>query len=188
MDFLWVGEVGVDVVLLVGQRSGHDGRAELPDDVGDDGLVGDTDADGLFLALEDARDVVVGLQNEGERPGQVALHHLEDIIVDGLGELAQHAEVVEDEREIGLLLLDALDLADALKSARAVDAATQAVQGVGGEDDGAAVSQAFQYHFDVSRVGIRWIEFEYHRLAKNRAKIMNLQMRNAECGMRNKKS
>jgi hypothetical protein len=78
---------------------------------------------------------------------------------------------VEDEREVGLLLPDTFDLADALEGARVVDATAQAVQGVGGEDDGAAVSQAFQYHFDVSRVGIRWIEFEYHRLAKNRAKI-----------------
>ena len=64
MDLLGVGEVGVDLVFLVGQRGGHDGTPELPDDVGDDGLVGDADADGLLLALEDARDVVVGLQDE----------------------------------------------------------------------------------------------------------------------------
>ena len=61
----------------------YDGRAELLHDVGDDRLVGDTDADGFLLALEDARDVVVGLQNESERSRQVALHHLKDIVVDG---------------------------------------------------------------------------------------------------------
>ena len=78
---------------------------------------------------------------------------------------------MEDEREISLFLLDALDLADALEGARIVDATSQTVQGVGRKDDGASVSQAFQYHLDITRVGIRWVEFEYHRLAKNRAKI-----------------
>ena len=97
VNLLRVGEVGVDFVFLIGQRGGHDGRTELPDDVSDDRLVGDTDADGFLLALEDAWDVVVGLQDEGERPRQVTFHHLEDIVVDGLGELAQHTEVVEDK-------------------------------------------------------------------------------------------
>ena len=88
VDFLRVGEEGVDFVFLIGQRSGHDRRAELPDDVGDDRLVGDADTNGFLLALEDARDVVVGLQDEGERPWQVALHHLEDVVVDRPCELA----------------------------------------------------------------------------------------------------
>ena len=88
VDFLRVSEVGVDFVFLVGQRSGHDGLAELPDDVGDDGLVRDTDADSFLFALENARDVVVGLKDEGERSGQVAFHHLEHIVVDRLCELA----------------------------------------------------------------------------------------------------
>ena len=167
MDFFWVGEVGVDFVLLVGQRCGHDGGTKLPDNVGDDGLVGDAYTDGLLPALEDARDVVVGFKDEGERPRKVALHHLEDVVVDGLGELTQHAEVVEDEREVGLFLADALDLADAFEGAWVVDAAAQAVQGVGREDDSATVAQAFQNHFDVARVGICRVEFEYHRLAKN---------------------
>ena len=167
VDLLRVGEVGVDFVFLVSQRRGHDGTTKLPDDVGDDRLVGDADTDGLLLALEDARDVVVGLQNEGEGSRKIALHHLEDIVVDGLGELTQHAEVVEDEREVGLLFLDAFDLADTLEGARVVDAAAQAVQGVGREDDGATVGQAFQDHLDVARVGIGRVEFEYHRLTEN---------------------
>ena len=167
INLLRVGEVGVDLILFISQGGGHDRRTELPHDVRDDGLVGDADTDGLLLALEDARDVVVGFQNEGEGPRQVALHHLEDVVVDGLGELAQHAEVVEDKREVGLLLFDALDLADALEGARVVDAASQAVQGVGREDDGAPVSQTFQNHLDVAWVGIRRVEFEYHGLAKN---------------------
>ena len=167
VDFLRVSEVGVDFVFLIGQRSGHDGRAELPDDVGDDGLVRNADADGLLLALEDAGNVVVGFKDEGERPGQVALHHLEDVVVDGFGEFAQHAEVVEDEREVGLLLLDALDLADALKGARVVDAAPETVKRIGRKDDRAAVGQAFQNHLDVTGIGVGGVEFEYHRLAKN---------------------
>jgi len=160
VDFLGVGEVFADFVLLVKQRSGHDGRAELPDDVGDDGLVRDTDADGFLFALEDARDVVVGLQNESEWARQVALHHLEDIVVDWLGEVRQHAEVVEDERKVGLLLADAFQLADTLQGLGLVDATTKAIDGVGGEDDDAAVSQTFQYHLDVARVGVCWIEFQ----------------------------
>jgi len=160
VNLLGVGEVFADFVFFVEQRSGHNGRAKLPDDVGDDGLVGDADADGLFLALEDARNVVVGLQNEGERSGQVALHHLEDIVVDGLGEVAQHAEVVEDKREVGLLLADAFQLADALQGLGLVDAASETIDGVGGEDDDAAVGQAFQYHLDIARVGIGRIEFQ----------------------------
>ena len=174
VNLLWVGEVGVDLVFLVGQRSGHDGTPELLDDVRDDGLVRDADANGLLFALEDARDVVVGLQNEGERPGHVTLHHLKDIVVDGLGELAQHTEVVEDKRKVGLLLLDAFDLAYALEGARVVDATAQAVQSVGGEDDGAAVGQALQDHLDITRIRIRRVEFEYHGLAKNRAKIVKM--------------
>ena len=90
-------------------------------------MVWNADADGLLLALEDARDVVVGLQDESERPRQVALHHLEYVVVDGPGELAQHAEVVEDEREIGLLLLDAFNLADAFEGVWVVDATAQTV-------------------------------------------------------------
>ena len=109
-------------------------------------MIGDADTDGFLFALEDAWDVVVGLQDEGECSRKVALHHLEDVVVDGLGELAQHAEVVEDEREVGLLLLDAFDLADTLKGARVVDATSQAVQGVGGEDDGAAVQPELSYN------------------------------------------
>ena len=131
-----VGEVRVDFVFFVGQGGGHDRTPELLHDVRYDWLVGDADADGLLLALEDARDVVVGLQNESERPWQVAFHHLEHIVVVGLCKFTQHTEVVEDKREVSLLLLDAFDLADALEGARVVDAAAQAVQGVGGEDDG----------------------------------------------------
>lgn len=173
VDFLRVGEVFADFVFGVKQRSGHDGRAELPDDVGDDGLVGYADADGLLLALEDARDVVIGLQNEGERTGKVALHHLEHVVVDGLGEVAQHAEVVEDKGEIGLLFANALELADALQGLGLVDAASQTVNRVGGEDDDAAVSQTFQNHLDITRVGIGRVKFEYHGFTKNRAKILN---------------
>ena len=172
MDFLRIGEVGVDFVVLVGKRSGHDGRAEFPDDVGDDGLVGDAYADGFLLALENAWNVVVGLQNEGERAGQVAFHQLEHVVVDGFGELAQHTEVVEDKGKIGLFFSDALQLADAFQGLGIVDAAAQAVKGVGGEDDHAAVGQAFQNHLDVTWVGVRWIEFEYHGVAKNRAKLV----------------
>ena len=67
---------------------------------------------------------VVGIQDEGKRTGKVAFHHPIKFVADGFGELTQHTEVVEDEREVGLLLTDTLDLADALKSFWAMDVAT----------------------------------------------------------------
>jgi hypothetical protein len=41
-----------------------------------------------------------------------------------------------------------------------VDAAAETIEGVGGEDDGATVGQAFQDHLDVARVGVCRIEFK----------------------------
>ena len=58
-------------------------------------MVGDADTHGLLLALEDAGDVVVGVQDESERAGQVSFHHLIDLVADGAGKLAQHAEIME---------------------------------------------------------------------------------------------
>ena len=146
----------------------------LSDDVGNDGLVGNADADGFLFALEDARDIVVGFKNKGERARQIAFHHFEDIVVDGFGEIAQHTKVVEDERKVGFLLAYAFNLADALKGLGLVDAATQTVKRVGREDDGTSVGQTFQYHLDVSRVRVVRVKFENHRLTIERAKIVKI--------------
>ena len=77
---------------------------------------------------------------------------------------------MEDKRKVGLLLLDAFDLADTLEGAWIVDATAKTVQGVCREDDGTTVGQAFQNHLDVARVRICRVEFEYHRLAKKSCK------------------
>ena len=167
VDLLGIGEITAELVVFVHQGRGHDRGPQLLHQVRDDRLVRDADADGFLLALEDARNVVVGFQDEGEGTGQVAFHHLEHVVVDGLGEVAQHTEVVAHELEIGFLLADAFDLADALKGALVADAATETVKRVGREDDGAAIGQTFQDHLDVTRVRVRWVEFEYHGLEKN---------------------
>lgn len=85
VDFFGVGEIAAHFVFVIDDGGGHEGRTELFDEVGDDGLVGDADADGLFLALEDARHVVVGVEDESESARQVAFHHLEDVVADGGG-------------------------------------------------------------------------------------------------------
>ena len=61
---------------------------------------------------------------------------------------------------MSFFLSNALYLSDTFKSFGASYAATYAVDGVGGEDDHAAVGQAFQYHLDIARIGVRGIEFQ----------------------------
>ena len=146
VDLLGIGEIAAHLIFLIHQGGGHDGGAQLFHQVGDDGLVGDADAHGLLLALEDPRDVVVGIEDESEGAGEVAFHHLIDLVADGTGELAQHAQVVEDEREVGFLFLDALDATDAIQHLWAADVAAHAIDRVGREDDDTVVVEVKNHH------------------------------------------
>ena len=122
--------------------------------IGDYRLIRDTDTDSLFIALENARNIVVGFQDEGESAWQIALHHLEHLVADGFCKLRKHAEVVEYKRKMGFLLADALYLRNALVSFIAVDTATYAINGVGRENDNPVALEAIKNHLDVTRIGI----------------------------------
>ena len=60
--------------------SGHDGIAQQFDNPDGDVVVGNTDANGLFLALEEVGNRVGGVQYEGEWAWQCTPHHLESMI------------------------------------------------------------------------------------------------------------
>lgn len=80
---------------------------------------------------------------------------------------------MEDNGKVRFFLADALDLADSFHDFLVAQVAPHAIDGVGGEDDDAAVGKAFQYHLDVAWVGVFFVKFDKHRFEFDRKSTKN---------------
>jgi len=95
-------------------------------------MVGNTDPYGFLFALEIMRDIIIGIQDEGEGAGQCFSHQAEDMIRYGPGKISKMAKVTADKGKIGLFPLDALDLRDPVNRPDLGDVASQSIDRIRG--------------------------------------------------------
>ena len=87
------------------------------------------------------------------------LHQFEGRVAD-LGIGTDIGKVVADDRQVALLRIDPLDLADTLNRTHIQRVATHRIHGIGRIDDKAAVSQDVDDLVDLFLIRILWIYFD----------------------------
>ena len=138
--------------------------AELAHDLADDVVVRDAHADGLFVALQEFRDAVVGLKDKGVGTREHPFHRLEHTVVKGFGVVRQVAQVMADKRQVILFLLLADDGDDALDALLFENVTPDSVDRVGRVNDDAAVLQTLHHGIHSLRVWVLGVNLQQHNL------------------------
>ena len=97
--------------------------------------------------------MIISFQDKRKRSRQRFLHEFKGCIAHS-GVIGNMAEIVTDKRKIVFLRFDTLDTGHLLDRAGIMNITPQAVHGIGGVDDHAAVAQAFGYFTDAAGIGI----------------------------------
>jgi hypothetical protein len=134
VDQFGIGRIFDDLILVM-NGGGHDGIAQQFYDPQRDLVIGNTDPNRFFLALENIGDLVVGIENKSEGTGESAAHKLVNSIRYRAGIVGQLAQAAADKGEIGFFLLHSLDLGHPLDGFPAGYIATQPINRIGGVDD-----------------------------------------------------
>jgi hypothetical protein len=100
------------------------------------------------------RNIVIGIQDEGEWAGQCFSHQAEDMIRKGPGKIGKMTKVMADKGKIGLFPLDAFDLRDPVDRLDLGDVASQSIDRIRGIDHQAATMQAIGNDLEMTLTGI----------------------------------
>ena len=153
---LGIGAAAGTITALNG--GGEDRLAKLLHDGTGHAMVWHTDANGLLVAVQDLGHLRARFEDEGKWAWKGLLHHLKHRLVDHPGVLGDVAQVGANEGEVMLSGIDALDLADAFDGALVGDIAAHAIDGVGGIDDDASVSEHVHHLLHAARVGVFFVK------------------------------
>ena len=156
VDEFGVGDIFDVLLLVVGQGHGQQRRVELADDFARDGVVRHADAHFAAVA-EDFRQAASCGEDEGERPGQVALHELERRGIH-LGILADVRQVVADDGQAVLPRVNALQAADALDGPFLQGVAADGVARVRRVDDESSVAEQVGDAEEVGRIVVLFVK------------------------------
>ncbi len=142
------------LLIFQGQGGAEDGMAEFAEYGLTNGMVGYANTDGFAFGAQNFGHFFAGFQNKGIRAGQVLFQKAVQWRADGLGILAEVAEVAAQEGELHLEGIDAFNLADALNGFGVLNAAADAIDRIGGINDDPAFSQGFHQDFNLPFVRI----------------------------------
>ena len=125
-------------------------------------MVGNTDPYRFLFALKIMRNIVIGIQDEGEWTGQCFSHQAEDMIRYGPGKIGKVTEIMADEGKIGIFPFNALDLRDPVDSLDLGDVASQSIDRIRWIDHQPPAVQAIGDDLQMTLTGIIWMYSEDH--------------------------
>ena len=142
--------VGIFLYHVAGEGGAEDGVLQFFDEGAGDDIIGNAKPDGILTAFQDAGDLFAGGQDKGIGPREIGFQQTVERGGDAFRVVAQIAEVVTDERELGFGGVDVFNAADAFYRFMLKDVAAQAINRIGGVYDDSAVEQAFDDRFYIS--------------------------------------